>query len=53
MPLHESKLNLPPRLVISSARIDKTEGISKSKGCDKHQDTVLREGEHQAEGSHS
>lgn len=53
MPLHESKLNLPPRLVISSARIDKTEGISKSKGCDRHQDTVLRHGGHQAEGSHS
>lgn len=35
MPLHESKLNLPPRLVISSARIDKTEGISESKGSDR------------------
>lgn len=27
MPLHESKLNLPPRLVISSVRIDKTEEL--------------------------
>lgn len=35
MPLHESKLNLPPRLVISSARIDKTEGISESEGGDR------------------
>lgn len=32
MPLHESKLNFPPRLAISSARIDKTDGISESEG---------------------
>lgn len=31
MALHESKLNVPPRLDISSVRIDKIEGISKSK----------------------
>ena len=35
MPLHESKLNLPPRLVISSARIDKTDGVGESKGGDR------------------
>lgn len=35
MPLHESKLNFPPRLVISSARIDKIEGINESKGSDR------------------
>lgn len=35
MPLHESKLNLPPRLVISSAGIDKTEVIKENEGDDK------------------
>ena len=31
MPLHESKLNLPPMLVISSARIDKQKELRRSR----------------------
>lgn len=50
MARHESKLNSPPTLVISSARIDKTDRISKS---EPYIQTTTEGKGHQTEGSYN